>query len=475
MNCSRISENVSLREHPIYETPGVQTTLRHILLLPESARCEADYKFLDNYGKWFSLFEATTIYHTVCVLVQRVKFFRELPFEDRLKFLKAAKGIELGNGEVLFRIGDRADTFYCIMFGTMSVVMDFSRMAAPTLNEFEEIMNRARVQSSLLNPGGRLNLSHDATYVVRTITKYEVFGDVGMLLEGQQRTASVVAAETTLLLHIDRDTFLTLRARKLSRELREKTTFLKGVACFDQWGNEAILSLCDRMVRIDRKYNDVIIAEGEPASAFFFVKHGDCRLVKRYSALERKKKQHDRRDRCYVEISTISSQHYFGFYEAILGVANAVFSVLVSSPSTILYRIDRVDFRQLVLKDATTQRILHQEVIDLSARADTRRVMLDLKRDANWNQYKQKLVGLVVSRREEERIPFMGPRPNLCGNSLAREPHFCLPQLPVSLQNSQSEREVPGVSSGRLRRARKPLLNDLKFLSPRRIHENDGS
>ncbi|CEG48890.1 RmlC-like jelly roll fold [Plasmopara halstedii] len=147
----RISDNVSLSEHPIYEIPGVQTKLRHILLLPESARCEADYKFLDNY-------------------VQRVKFFRELPFEDRLKFLRAAKGIELGNGEVLFRIGDRADTFYCIMFGTMSVVMDFSRMAAPTLNEFEEIMNRARVQSSFLNPGGRLNLSHDATYVVRTIT-----------------------------------------------------------------------------------------------------------------------------------------------------------------------------------------------------------------------------------------------------------------------------------------------------------------
>ncbi|CEG40801.1 hypothetical protein F443_11535 [Plasmopara halstedii] len=103
------------------------------------------------------------------------------------------------------------------------------------------------------------------------------------------------------------------RARKLSRELREKTTFLKGVACFDQWGNEAILSLCDRMVRIDRKYNDVIIAEGEPASAFFFVKHGDCRLVKRYSALERKKKQHDRRDRCYVEISTISRMNLFDY------------------------------------------------------------------------------------------------------------------------------------------------------------------
>lgn len=137
-----------------------------------------------------------------------------------MRFLKAAKGIELDDGDALFRIGDRADAFYCIMYGTMSVVMDFSRMAAPTLNEFEEIMNRARVHSSFLNPGGKLDMSHDATYVVRTMKPLEVFGDVGLLLEEQQRTASVVATETTLLMQIDRDTFMALRACNLSRELR---------------------------------------------------------------------------------------------------------------------------------------------------------------------------------------------------------------------------------------------------------------
>lgn len=81
-------------------------------------------------------------------------------------------------------------------------------------------MNRARVHSSFLNPGGKLDMSHDATYVVRTMKPLEVFGDVGLLLEEQQRTASVVATETTLLMQIDRDTFMALRACNLSRELR---------------------------------------------------------------------------------------------------------------------------------------------------------------------------------------------------------------------------------------------------------------
>ncbi|KAL4169576.1 hypothetical protein KRP22_010494 [Phytophthora ramorum] len=344
--------------------------------------------------------------------VQRVKYFREQPPRDRLRFLKAAKGIELEDGDALFRIGDRADAFYCIMYGTMSVVMDFSRMAAPTLNEFEEIMNRARVHSSFLNPGGKIDRSHDATYIVRTMKPLEVFGDVGLLLEEQQRTASVVATETTLLMQIDRDTFMALRACNLSRDLREKMTFLAGVACLDHWEDEGILKLCDRMEKIQHTYNDVIVVEGEPANNFYFIKHGECRLVKRYSAFDQKK--HDsRKQPCIVEISTVCSQHYFGFYEATLGVTNAVFSVLVSSPTATLYRVDRVDFRQIVLKDATTEQMLRQEVIGLSARADTSSVTRDLRREARWNQYKQELVDTVLTRHEEEHIPTMGPRPDL--------------------------------------------------------------
>lgn len=156
-------------------------------------------------------------------------------------------------------------------------------------------------------------------------------------------------------------------------------------------------------------------------------------------------------------------------------MTNAVFSVLVSSPTVILYRVDRVDFRQILLKDATTEQMLRQEVIGLSARAEATSVMSDLKRETRWNQYKQELVDSVLTRHEEARIPIMGPRPDLGGHRSAREPNFCLPKLPLSPgRGSQTERGVPGVSSGQLRRAQKPLIDKPKP-SPRRPRGNDGS
>lgn len=83
-----------------------------------------------------------------------VTYFSDVPPTERLRYLKAVKGIEIDVGEAIFNIGDAADAFYCVMYGSLNVVMDFAHMAAPTLNEFEEILNRARVHSSLLNPGG---------------------------------------------------------------------------------------------------------------------------------------------------------------------------------------------------------------------------------------------------------------------------------------------------------------------------------
>lgn len=87
----------------------------------------------------------------------------------------------------------------------------------------------------------------------------------------------------------------------------EKMTFLAGVACLDHWEDEGILKLCDRMEKIQHTYNDVIVVEGEPANYFYFVKQGECRMVKRYSVLEQRTPQHNRKQPCFVEMATICS------------------------------------------------------------------------------------------------------------------------------------------------------------------------
>ncbi|RLN52673.1 hypothetical protein BBJ28_00022209 [Nothophytophthora sp. Chile5] len=387
-----LSKRNNLHEPPDHELPEVRANLRRILLLSDVARCKSDYEFLDKYGAWPPIVLAIPSHNCLswCLAtVHRVNYFSDLPPKDRLRYLKAAKGIELEDGDALFHIGDRADAFYCIMYGTVNVVMDFARMAAPTLNEFEDIINRARVHSSFLNPGGKLDMSHDATYVVRTMKPLEVFGDIGLLLNEQQRTASVVATEKTLLMQIDRDTFMALRAGNLSRELR-------------------------------------------------------C--------------------------------HYFGFYEAILGVTNAAFSVLVSSPSAILYRVDRVDFRQIVLKDVITEHLMRQEVADLSARADTTNVVRDLQQEAKWRQYKHALVDSVLARHEDEHVPIMGPRPDLAGHRTAREPSSGLPKLRLpsaSGGGSQTSRALPSGSLSQRRLVQRPQGSKLRS-SPRRSPGRDA-
>lgn len=60
--------------------------------------------------------------------------------------------------------------------------------------------------------------------MVRTLKALECFGDVGLLLSDQHRTASVVACERTLLMKIDKETFLELRSSNIGRELRYRVS-----------------------------------------------------------------------------------------------------------------------------------------------------------------------------------------------------------------------------------------------------------
>ncbi|TYZ66189.1 hypothetical protein PybrP1_000706 [[Pythium] brassicae (nom. inval.)] len=130
----------------------VRSALRRALLTPDSARICADYELLDSYGSFDSINASLRL--SPSPPLGPLTYFSDAPPDERLRYLRAVKGIEIERGEALFNIGDAADAFYCVMYGSLNVVLDFARMAAPTLSDFEEILNRARVHASLLNPGG---------------------------------------------------------------------------------------------------------------------------------------------------------------------------------------------------------------------------------------------------------------------------------------------------------------------------------
>lgn len=195
-------------------------------------------------------------------------YFADVPPRDRLKYLKAARGVELEPGDTLFYHGDHADALYCVMYGSMNVVVDLAHMGATTMNEFDEIINRARIHSSLFNPGGTLETRQAASYVVRSLPMLECFGETGLLANDQLRTASVVANERTLLMKLSQSTFMDLRRSNAARDLRAKVRFLSSIADYEHWTMDAKVRLGCKLEILRCSYNDVLVAQGDNASTF---------------------------------------------------------------------------------------------------------------------------------------------------------------------------------------------------------------
>lgn len=138
---------------------------------------------------------------------------------------------------------------------------------------------------------------------------------------------------------------------------------------------------------------------------FYFVKHGECRLVKRFALSKLSQEQ------SFVEICTVGTRHYFGSFEVLSGTNNAIFSVLVASPSAILYRVERADFRQSALKDPLTESLLRAEAVELVARIDEANVKQDLHVDATWGRYRKALAGSILAKSEQDhQLASFGPR-----------------------------------------------------------------
>lgn len=114
----------------------------------------------------------------------------------------------------------------------------------------------------------------------------------------------------------------------------------------------------------------------------------------------------------------------------VFGLVETAFSVLVSSPTAILFRVDRVDFRQTLLKDAQTDQSIRADARQLAERIDESKVLRELDKEARWVNYKRELVDSILAKHRAEHVAVMGPRPDLTTYRTAREPP--LPFLPTT-------------------------------------------
>lgn len=153
-------------------------------------------------------------------------------------------------------------------------------------------------------------------------------------------------------------------------------------------------------------------------------------------------------------------RHYFGSFEVLSGATNATFSVLVSSPSAILYRVERADFRQSALKDPLTESLLRTEAVELAARIDEANVRQDLQVDATWGRYRRALTNSILAKSEQDhRLVGFGPRSPGADSHIrnVRRP------LPVLLTSGSGTNGNGGGSSNN---NRSPRFNNARPPSP---------
>lgn len=115
-------------------------------------------------------------------LLSKIPLFADLPPEELDQILAALDVKELAEREILFREGDSGEHFYIVMSGELEVLMAAGQM--------EELL---------------LNVMREG----------EHFGEMGLIMPGGHRTATVRARVSSTLLSMSRDQFLNLTQRHL--------------------------------------------------------------------------------------------------------------------------------------------------------------------------------------------------------------------------------------------------------------------
>ncbi|OQR97748.1 hypothetical protein ACHHYP_10064 [Achlya hypogyna] len=365
-------------------TPQTLHKLKKILAASVYARSREEYEFLDK-------------------VVQSIHFFSDIEQSERLQYLRACRGVTLSKGQTLFSIGDPADSFYCVLSGTLNVVVDLSRVKIHTKRELDDILNRAKIYSCLNSPGvGTEQSPYTTSYVVRCLRRYDSFGDAGMLAPDSARTATVIAVEDALLLRVEKEAFLDCRVFRQRKETNQKLAFLAKIKLFQHWDLDAKTRLCQRLERVLKSYNDVLVAQDAEPQYFYLLQLGECRLVKRHISAESNQK-------LFIELGTLSSGQCFGAFELLRGLHRGAFSVLVSSPSAVLYRLERSDVRYFILKDNITEQLLKVDAEELYVRMHRESIERDLTMNTQWQLYKEAVITEATPRRQAKLMPHLLP------------------------------------------------------------------
>lgn len=106
------------------------------------------------------------------------------------------------------------------------------------------------------------------------------FGELA-LAHSEPRSATVTTSAPTELLVIAGNDYNAILRQLHAQDINEKLEFFSGISLFSSWGSKELLEFAS--ICITKRYprNKVIVKEGDPRENVYFIKGGQCRVLKK--------------------------------------------------------------------------------------------------------------------------------------------------------------------------------------------------
>ena len=180
-----------------------------------------------------------------------VKFFQLSDRDTRLELCRAVQYESFDPGYHVFREGDKGEKFYIILKGAVSV-------------RHRDPMRQVDVTIATLQEG-------------------HSFGELALLKgESNQRTASVLCTDRSEFLVLHRADYNRILNSMINKDIAEKVKFLRNVktGAFRDLTTERLESLSGVLNLRRYPKNGILVRQGDDADELFFIKRGECRIVK---------------------------------------------------------------------------------------------------------------------------------------------------------------------------------------------------
>ncbi|XP_064614145.1 uncharacterized protein LOC135477869 [Liolophura sinensis] len=192
--------------------------------------------------------------------------------------------------DVIIRQCEIGETFYIILRGTVSVYID-SQMSGedsiPTVGapvkgvEIDRQSKRRKAPAKPQSPVKNISGAHRAKFG-KFIVKFEPgksFGEIALLTKGSIRNASIIVDEETDFLVVHRDLFNRCLKEHEEREFAAIRDFVDTHPFFGQW-QRRLKRFLEMSVRKEvYEYNSVIVKQGEPVTALYFIYRGQAKVL----------------------------------------------------------------------------------------------------------------------------------------------------------------------------------------------------